>query len=107
MSPPTPNTLSKPILTELITQLKNTREYKSTLKSFKEFIDKKDRIPRPVHYYLYYDLDDLKIKMGSEYDITYNSIVLNKAVVPERGVIKKEKEISDYQFEWISEGKKT
>ena len=95
-------TPTKPILTELITKLKNSRDYKHHLKLFKEFIAKKDgpATAHVLHYYLYFDLDELKFKISSEYDITYNSLVLTTGSVPSRKSKNEEKKIEDYQFEW-------
>ena len=93
----------KPLLTELITKLKSSRDYKHHYKLFKEFIAKKDgpSTAHVLHYYLYYDLDELKFKINSEYEITYNSLVLVRGDVPSRKS-KEEKKIEDYQFEWGS-----
>lgn len=101
MSAPS-STKSKPILAELITKLKNTNDFKHHKKLFKEFIEKKDRGPQLNFYYLHYDLDDLRYKISSELDITYNTLVLVRGVVPSRKDPKEEKKIEDYQFEWES-----
>src|SRR5690349_18230860 len=96
---PAPTT--KPILTELITKLKNTRDFKSTLKQFKDFIDKKDRLPQATcSYFLYYDLDELAYKMASELQIPHNSLVLVKGVVPSKKDLKLDKVIEDYPYNW-------
>src|SRR5690348_14483434 len=93
---------TKPILTELITKLKNTRDFKSMLKQFKEFIDKKDRLPQATcSYFLYYDLDELAYKMASELQIPHNSLVLVKGVVPsKKDGAKLQKTIEDYPYNW-------
>ncbi len=90
------------ILKLLIERLTCTKDYKHHKKLFKEFIDKKDRGPyQPINYYLYYDIDFNKFGIASEYDITFNCIVLSKAVVPSKHDKKSEKSVIDYQFEWM------
>ena len=93
-------------LNELITKLKNSNDFKHYKKIFKEFIDKKDRGPQLNFYYLHFDLDELKFKIASELDITYNTLVLVRGVVPSKKELKEEKRIEDYQFEWSLEKKK-
>ena len=95
-SPPT-----TPLIKELITKLKNSRDYKHHLKLFKEFIDKKDRFPKgSIRYFLYYDLDELRFKISSELEIPHNSVVLTTGFVPPRSEKKEEKVVQDYQFGW-------
>lgn len=102
-SPPTfGNKSSKPLLTELITKLKSSRDYKHHYKLFKEFINKKDRGPQLNFYYLHYDLDELRFKISNEIDITYNTLVLVRGIVPSKKDLKEEKKVEDYQFEWGS-----
>lgn len=95
MNPAAPT--AKYILTELITKLKNSGDYKTVLKRFKEFMDKKDCSTNPINYFLYFDLDMLEFKIGSEFDIPYNTLVLVMGVVPSKKS-KEEKRIEYYQF---------
>ena len=89
------------LLTELITKLKNSREYSHHLKLFKEFINKKDRGPQLNFYYLHFDLDELRFKISNEIDITYNTLVLSKGIVPSKKEPKEEKKIEDYSYGWM------
>jgi hypothetical protein len=91
------------LLAELITKLKNSRDYKHHLKLFKEFIEFRDRPMRDgnIHYFLYFDLDELKFKIGSEIDITYNTLVLVRGIVPSKHDKKQEKKIEEYGYGWM------
>ncbi len=70
------------------------------VKKFKDFMDSKDMGPNPITYYLYYDVDYNQYKIASEYDITFNCIVLQKGFVPSKHDKKSEKSIVDYRYEW-------
>jgi DNA gyrase inhibitor GyrI len=92
-------------LKHMMGKLKNSRDYKSTLKQFKEFIDKKDKLPQhSITYFIYYDLDDLVFKMASELQIPHNTMVLVRGVVPSKLEKKEEKRIEDYRFDWMGGG---
>lgn len=87
-------------LNELITKLKNSREYKQHRRNFISFIDKKDLTTTPTTFYLYFDLDDLEYKIAMDLVIPHNSLVLAKSVVPSKHEKNVDKAVEDYQFEW-------
>ena len=68
---------------------RNSRDYKSKLKKFKEFCYNKDRMTHPYNSYLIFDVDDLQYKLTSEWNITYNQIVVAQCQIP----AKKDKDV--------------
>lgn len=66
----------------LIAELTDGRNYKKTVKDFEKWVETKDRTTNYLNYFLVFDIDHRDFKKRSEYDVTYNQIVLLKANIP-------------------------
>ena len=79
-------TVKEPVLNvaiaKLIKELKKSPNFQKEKDNFKTWVAKKDRTNNFLTYYYLYDIDSQKFQMRSEYDITYNQIVLMSASIP-------------------------
>lgn len=83
---------------KLITDLKKDIGYKTWVLQFKNTVERKDRIPVLIKYFLVYDLDDKTYSIKSEYQVTYNMIVLQTAIIPSKKDVKTGITIEDYKW---------
>jgi hypothetical protein len=79
-------------------ELKSDQSYKTWKDQFSSFVQSKDRTPHQLHYYLVYDIDDKTFMIKSEYEVTYNQIVMQTALIPSKKDIKLDIVIKDYEY---------
>lgn len=79
---------------------RNSRDFKSKVKQFKEFCNKKDRMTHPYHTYMILDVEDMEYKIRSEWNITHNQIVVMKCQIPPKSDKDPVIEIKEVKYAW-------